>query len=336
MLAVELHGEISALLESINRSPELWEYLQKLDGMSDHLQSMIAKFTKDVGPAGSELHNVLNASTSDILCRPLAIADAARDLVAAFTLAGQRPWFESLAPTAEQGSGFVLAFEDFFYKQNAANAFRVVVSGAKWMRMIEQTKVVLGTIASVIEPPTAAQDEQELKLVFHGDMSPRETVARLNSLIALYELLCELLGRQNKDSLRLGKIETGSLAVQVFGDPSVITVLLGFIPVAVGFFYRKHIGLTKAAAISARAKAVLDVVEVKRQLEALGVNTDGMDRSLEAASVELSRNLDSLLAPASTITVNGKVIVHRNAEVPGTLLIDRAVDDSPLGLPPPQ
>jgi hypothetical protein len=133
-------------------------------------------------------------------------------------------------------------------------------------------------------------------------------VDKLNALLNLYNEMALLLDVSLEDSpLRLGKVETGSLWVWVFGDTRIIEFMTGTIERGIGFLHRTYTREGKIAAIPRNVEAVEAVLGLSERLDKMGIDSSEMRHAVAKAGAGIARDLNTLLAGEASIEVNGTV-----------------------------
>lgn len=157
------------------------------------------------------------------------------------------------------------------------------------------------------EPRFDLEEKGELAIFLHNSMNLAHFSAKLHAVDECYLELCALTGVSPTDyPLQIGKIESGSLWVKVFGEPRVIGLLVDFIECSVSFIYRNFSNEGKLTAIPRKIEALDSVINLSGKLQGLGVDVVEMNDYIRKSAVVIAKDLNVLLDGQVEVTVNGR------------------------------
>jgi hypothetical protein len=142
-------------------------------------------------------------------------------------------------------------------------------------------------------------------------LSSSTTVApftnKLASINAIYE---ELAGLANVSTteypLRIVKIESGSLLIDVLGYPRIIEIIKTWIEQVVACFWRNFTTEGKIEGIPRRVAAIESILDARNKLSEAGIQTVDADGALEKALFGIAHGYNRLLIGEATVMVDGE------------------------------
>ena len=150
-----------------------------------------------------------------------------------------------------------------------------------------------------------------LSLILSADDDFNVFVNRLESIICIYEIICKILDVDNT-TLRIIKVESGSVEVSISGVPECIDLLKTIIMEVAGFFHRNYTTEGKTTQAIDKIDKLL-LIKAKLNKEATG--NEELKALIHESSVKVAGSLYSLLGGTNKIDVNGKVIIDSRNEV---------------------
>ncbi len=149
-----------------------------------------------------------------------------------------------------------------------------------------------------------------ISLFLNSDYSYKEFLEKLQALQNIYSELCYDLQVDESDfPLQIVKIESGSLYINIFGEPKIIELISSSIKNSVDYLYRNRTIEGKLEAIPRKVEIIESIVGLRKQLNEAGINTDELDNEIEKSSTLLGDELNRLLVGASGVVLDGEVIL---------------------------
>jgi len=201
------------------------------------------------------------------------------------------------------------AYDVFVADYSYAGTLRLVRAG----RHFEDTANALVAFSTSLiatlqqEPLPPAEGESALDIVLFASPNFRVLIDKLQAIQRLYEETAALMGVAIEDyPLRLGRIESGSLWVKVFGETNVIRFLTESIERTVAFLHRNFTTEGKIASIPRKVAALDTLLELSTRLRNAGIETQELEDNLARSAAIISQELTTLLAGEAAIEINGR------------------------------
>lgn len=208
------------------------------------------------------------------------------------------------------------AFEDTFanYRGEPKNATALLMwlsASAEvfgWLDTVEEILTsVRNSLQSSIALPLRSLDVKRLSLLLERRPSLEEFGTKLVTLNVIYVELAHLLDVPLIDNPpSIAKIESGSFWADILGYPKIIDFMEKIIENATAFLYRKFTSEGKIASIPRRVEAIDSVLQLRKQLSELGIDTTQLDDNLNKSAVIIAKNLNYLLSREAKVKVNDK------------------------------
>lgn len=172
--------------------------------------------------------------------------------------------------------------------------------------LIQSTFATLDVIEDLASNDTVAQNgELELSIALYQPTTYGELIEKLRALQSIYGELCHLLSVSQVDfPLRIGRVETGSLWLKVFGETRVIQLITSIVEATIGFLHRKFTDEGKIAAVPRKIESLDAVIQMTEKLRALGLDTQEVDTNLKKCAVAISHDLATLLEGQPRVGLN--------------------------------
>lgn len=315
MLSISLRQSIAALFAKSSDFKPLLDLVESVAQHYDESEQYIL--------GHSEGGDKLNQAAAALQSRFTSLYSVTRtiaprkvyDGLAAFMLAMQGTFGDSLLTESfpQQLAGaveqFISRYDAFLMQQNASNAAALMLEASKLNRTLETTFELLRYVNSAIDAHDARHaDEDQLSIIFYQSDNLTGFITRLSSLQELYSELCMLLQvSEATHPLRVGKLESGSLWVKVFGDTKVIQLVASLIESTVGYLHRRFTTEGKIGAVPKKLEALDGVIQLSAKLTALGVDTSEMNEHLRKSGVTVARSLATLLEDQPRVTLNDRL-----------------------------
>jgi hypothetical protein len=107
--------------------------------------------------------------------------------------------------------------------------------------------------------------------------------------------------------LKIGKIESGSLWVKLFGESKVVALLTRFIEEGAEYLYRKFTIEGQISTIPRKIEVLDKVIGLRSSLQENGIDTAGLDDHIAKSGAIIGKDLNILLARQSSVRVNGRL-----------------------------
>lgn len=121
----------------------------------------------------------------------------------------------------------------------------------------------------------------------------------------LYRHISELFAIEAGECrLRARKIETGSLLMDLLGDPKVMGVLSGLITGVAGLLYGRYTREGRLKQFPEQVNAVECALALRERLAAAGIDTSRIDTQLQACGESTAQDLTRLLSKQNAFRVN--------------------------------
>jgi len=222
------------------------------------------------------------------------------------------PWAESNVITALQAEvgDFSELFDIYLSSPNSASALPLIVAALELdvrVRTFASMLQLFEMALSTNEVPSSSEAGLSLWLPEH--MSLSKFAQKLQALQELYSEMCMLFGvSESAHPLRIGKIESGSMWAEVFGDTKIIEMIGGYVEATAKFVYRNYTKEGKLSAIPRKVDAVDALLGLRNSMKEAGLDVSGMQPNIEKAAVAISDSLATLLDGQGSVTVNETTI----------------------------
>ncbi len=355
MTSHELNNALWAFTAESDEERQLHDFLRPLQEVVLKLEGRLAAFANisSEGLLSQEMHSEVRSDTARVLQLLkqhkvrviLSAIDQLRDKIAATTrILGS----ESLLSTLHSAlAHFEAEYDQLITTHTLAQAQSCAFSARELERSWRQAREFASATAEVLaKGHTPALDEADLTLLLFRHLDVSSFIAKLAALAALYEELCGLFDvALSSHPLRIGKIESGSMWVKVFGEARVIGLMIRLIEEGVHFVHRNFTTEGKLAALPRKVEAVEEALGLRAKLQAAGLGSPELDARIEKSSVLIGQQLTTLLGDEPRVTINRTefsvgaemlATVERLGHVP-LLVADveaAADDDLPTLLPP--
>lgn len=198
--------------------------------------------------------------------------------------------------------------------------------------LLDITKFLSGNVNKHIEQ---TNDEQQLVLLLPYTDEYDEIILKLNALNELYSELCSLFNISTTDyPLRVIKIETGSLWIQLLGNAVIIGFIVWLLKAAIGYVHRTFTDEGKVLAIPRQMEAADSILQFTKKLDELGVDTTQNKEELQKVAFTATRNLNQIVSKQSSIKINdelfsvGDALEQKFLEESKTLLLEDGTQEA--------
>jgi len=200
-------------------------------------------------------------------------------------------------------------YQDFL-DEYSRNSFVELVEIAESIDIIISTiSNLITAIISNLESEYPDEKSEVLSLFLNSDYTYQEFVQKLNSIQEIYSILCKLLQiSENEVPLRIIKVESGSVWVRLFGEPTVIKLFEDLIRDTVKFIYRNYTKEGKIQSLPSEIEVLDKYLNLKEKLEEKGCDTTQLTGIIDEASLTLTQKFYSLLSGEEQLRVNGELL----------------------------
>jgi hypothetical protein len=163
-------------------------------------------------------------------------------------------------------------------------------------------------INNLVEPAERHEPERaSLALFLASDANFEGFIGKLEALNAIYIELCELFQISAKElPLEIGKVESGSLWVKIFGESRIISSMISLIESTVQYLYRNFTKEGGMASIPKNVEVITSIVNLEHELKESGIDTTEIKEHIRKSSVLVARQLTRLLGGEPKVEVNGR------------------------------
>ena len=218
---------------------------------------------------------------------------------------------EEIAVTiADQLSRFSDAYEAFVRTYSRDTTLALLVTGNDLYLRVDAVRTMAVLVEKELGPTiSASEGEGTLDIVISSATTASELAEKVEALVRLYEKLSELLSVSTASNpLRIAKVESGSLWLNLIGQAAVIKVMSSVLMAVARYMYRALTSEGKIRELPRRVEALEAILELRKELQAQGINAEEMDESIQKGAVALSQQAQTLLAGESKIVINATEI----------------------------
>ncbi len=152
------------------------------------------------------------------------------------------------------------------------------------------------------------EQEGRLSILLESEMDYDSFVQKISAINIIYGELCALAGASyNNASPKIIKIESGSLWAEILGYPKIISLLESILEGSIGYMYRTFTREGKLASIPRKVETIESILELRKKLKAVGIDTIDLDENLQKASVIIAQEANNLLVGEPKLTINNRV-----------------------------
>ncbi|MGD8306189.1 MAG: hypothetical protein PVF17_06015 [Ignavibacteria bacterium] len=160
-------------------------------------------------------------------------------------------------------------------------------------------------INSLQSETTLSKKDENLTLLLKSKMNFHEFSLKLHSLNYLYSELCEIANISLKSTpLRIRKIESGCLWIDLLGNTAIISIVGVLIKQYANYLYRTYTEEGKIAKVPKSVEAVESVLRLRDKLKKKKIDTKNLDEQIEKSGYMIAKHLNTLLAGESVIEIN--------------------------------
>lgn len=152
-------------------------------------------------------------------------------------------------------------------------------------------------------------NEKELSIFFHSTNTYHALVIKINNLEELYSNLCLSFNVSTSEyPLRVVKVQTGSLWIDVIGHTAVISAIIWFLTAVVKFIYRNYTLEGKISSIPRQLESANAILQFTEKLEAQGIDTTKNKEQLQLVTAQITNNLNQLVLDQPKLSINGETL----------------------------
>lgn len=323
MLSFQVHQRLELFLQIINSQTYLNENLINLAKLYDSTIDVLSKSATDFGNVttnggATEQSNRFEKAISEILGVVLKIR--ASQIFSEISIIS-RAYLEFNENQNLGGDNFLTALKHFSDTyDDYLNGIDVTGKKSKLLQVLGAAKAfyfslisVRVTLSTVLHsykkiPDEVGESDKVLSLLIESEMDLSRFIEKLNALNIIYIELCTLTSIPiNENPLKIVRIEAGSMWAEILGYPKIIEMLESMLEGSISYFYRTFTREGKIASIPRKVESVESILELRKKLKAIGVDTTDLDDHLQKASVIIAAETNRLLVGEPKITLNGRV-----------------------------
>jgi hypothetical protein len=202
-----------------------------------------------------------------------------------------------------------MEFEQHFVRftkhYNASHTIPLMTSGTILLQRLWGLEAMMGFLLSSLEDPSEASPaEGTLSLLLVStDPQLSNIIAKLMALQVIAEEIGGLL--EQRATLRVIKIESGSLWTKIRGDSNVLSLMKKLIESAVDQFHKKFTRDGRIERIPRQVEAIESVLRLRGRLIDDGIDANGMDDRIKKAGILICEKLNALLVDEPVVEIDG-------------------------------
>jgi hypothetical protein len=186
--------------------------------------------------------------------------------------------------------------------------YGLFVNATKLSLLLETIMSMVETIRTALQQDYVELDETVTKrfsIHIPSNQSFEDVLIKLTAIRQIYFELAGIMGISvSEHPIEVIKIEAGSLWVDILGYPKIIEFLEKLANDTISYFYRNFTTEGKISALPKNVETIEAVLHLRRDLKAVGINTDDMDEILAKSSVVIAQQLNNLLLKEARIRIN--------------------------------
>lgn len=200
------------------------------------------------------------------------------------------------------------AFDDFFANPSSLRAWQLLKSAKLAHHYLDVFTETIAMLAGNLEDTRGLQHgDGTLGILLPGENNLNGLVRKLAAIQQMYSELCLLTDVSEVDHpLEVGKVESGSLWVKLFGESRVMGLMASFLEAAARHLYQNYTRDGRVSAIPGKLDSLDKIIDLRSKLREHGITTDGMDEEIAKGAHALARDLTAILERQPSITINGK------------------------------
>lgn len=201
-------------------------------------------------------------------------------------------------------------YDNFIHDRAPDSAFQLLTSANQLKEKIDALEDILSAAKETLQKEEFHEEfESNLDLQLPGHLTLGDFGERLSALQSIYSELCMLLNIPEASiPVRIAKIESGSLWANLFGESRVIGLIVTFIENATEWTYRNYTKEGKLTDLPRKVETIESILDLRKKLNEMGLDTKDMDENIKKASVALSEHLSTLIKDQPSVRVNDVMI----------------------------
>jgi len=213
----------------------------------------------------------------------------------------------SLSPVLIELEEFSKRYEAFLRKPFYPEANSLLTSARSLLMSIKTGRDLLAELQEAVEPERDIDERHEtISLLLYSTLRYRDILTKMKALDVIYEELCHLMNvSPTVYPLKVIKIETGSLWLNLFGESRIVKLLISLMESAVIFLYRNYTNEGKLSYIPKKLESIDSILSLSQKLEDYGIDSSTIKENLQKSAVIISSQLNDLLLGEPTIKING-------------------------------
>lgn len=316
MLTQEFHLRLQAFKSRAAQHEDFTQTVEKLAGKFSDCQEHFCRLAEGGDKhkqASSQIQSVftmLHKTTANISPRAFyrSLESFKSDIADLFAPPlDARPIAKHLTKRIET---FADLYDAYLATPTATAVAPLILEANTLHRLLQSDISALDLIEDLSSTGSDAQGgELELSIALYQPTTYTDLIEKLRALLSIYEELCHLLAVSQVDfPLRIGRVESGSLWLKVFGETKVIQLITSIIEATIGFLHRKFTDEGKIAAVPRKVESLDAVIQMTQKLRALGLDTNEVDANLKKSAVAISHGLATLLEGQPRVALNEHIL----------------------------
>lgn len=316
MLTLEFHLRLQAFRARTDQHEDFAQAVEKLAGKyrdcqeqfcrlaesgekhtqaSSQIQSvftMLHKTTANISPrAFYRSLESFKSDIADLFAPPLESCQIAKDLT-------------------KRLETFADLYDAYLATPTAMTAAPLILEANTLHRLLQSDFAALDLLDDLSSTDSDAYGgELELSIALYQPTTYTDLIDKLRALLSIYDEFCHLLAVSQVDfPLRIGRVESGSLWIKVFGETKVLQLITSIIEATIGYLHRKFTDEGRIAAVPRKVESLDAVIQMTQKLRSLGLDTNEVDANLKKSAVAISHSLAVLLEGQPRVALNEHIL----------------------------
>lgn len=219
------------------------------------------------------------------------------------------PKFRSLVNEFER------AYESLIITREPKSLLEFLRQTAVLRDSIAVRREAFAAVRNLLDPGSRPTDSvSSLRVGFSTDSRVETVHITLDAFAVLYAQIADLMHVSTaQHPLVVQRIERGSSWYDFLGYPRIVAFLTSTLERTIAFVHRNYTKEGKLCNLPKAVDAIEDVLELRNQLKAEGIDVNHVDGQLEAATVKIAGQLNKLMGSNVSIQVNNTKFELREA-----------------------
>lgn len=213
----------------------------------------------------------------------------------------------------ERYTDFENCLNEFLAHRNTVVTRRLLDSAYQFKRVLTSVHQSMQLIIEALDTAKNEDPANHLALMLGSPVDLQDYSKKIDDFAVIYDELCELTGTSKTDKPTVIKLESGSLWIEVLGNPVVISIMSGLIGGAATYLHAKFTQTGKIESIPKVVRSIESILELSKKLHEHKIDTSQIDDKLAKCAVVLAERLTSLIAAEPNVVINGDVFKLRDS-----------------------